>query len=272
MEADLLQSKTIKDLILDSKLSKLDTRLLLRHILKFSQVELIIHDDYLLTLEEYAKYVSLYDECISGVPLNYIVGYKEFYSREFIVTRDTLIPRPETELLVDTVLNMAAAGSNILDLGTGSGCIAISCKLEDPTLNVVASDKYSATLDIARKNAANLAADVKFIQSDWLDNISGKFDIIVSNPPYIEANDSHLVDLQFEPQAALTDFDDGLGCFRQIVLSAGEYLVKNGYLIFEHGYNQALMVSEIMSKHGFSQIVSVMDYADLPRITYGVFE
>lgn len=278
---------TIKQILLDSKLDKLDTRLLLGHVLGFSRVELITRDDYPLTPAQYDSYVTLYTKCLSGIPIAYILGYKEFYSRRFMVTPDTLIPRPETELLVDTVLSLANSGDRVLDLGTGSGCIAISCKLENQTLNVSATDKYSETLAIAKENANILGAEVKFIQSDWLNGITDKYDIIVSNPPYIEPDDEHLKLLTFEPQAALTDFRDGMSAIKQIIAGSlknlyGDSLESpenhipvisnrhcNGYLLIEHGYNQGKATSDLMLSYGFKDVRTIRDYANLDRITMG---
>ncbi len=258
----------IKQILQNSKLDKLDTRLLLGHILGFSKVEIITRDDYQLNEVQYASYLELYDKCLHGMPIAYILGYKEFYSRKFRVTPDTLIPRPETELLVDTVLQLAKPGDRVLDLGTGSGCIAISCKLENKTLDVTASDMYPKTLAVAKDNAITLGAAIWFIQSDWLDNISETYDIIVSNPPYIVGEDEHLKALAFEPQHALTDFADGMGAIKKIIINAKEHL--KGHLLLEHGYDQGEATSILMLEHGFSDIKTIKDYADLDRITMGV--
>jgi release factor glutamine methyltransferase len=258
---------TIKQILHNSKLDKLDTRLLLGHILGFSKVELITRDDYRLDEVQYANYLELYDKCLYGMPIAYILGYKEFYSRMFRVTPDTLIPRPETELLVDMVLQLAKPGDKILDLGTGSGCIAISCKLENKALNITATDMYPQTLMIAKDNAAALGAEIRFIQSDWLENITETYDIIVSNPPYIVGEDEHLKALAFEPQHALTDFADGMSAIKKIIISSKEHL--KGHLLLEHGYDQGIATANLMLQHGFSDVKTIKDYAGLDRITIG---
>jgi release factor glutamine methyltransferase len=201
------------------------------------------------------------------MPMAYILGYKEFYSRIFKVNTNTLIPRPETELLVDTVLALAKPMAKVLDLGTGSGCIAISCKLEQQALSVTATDKYPEALAVAISNAADLGADIKFINCDWLDGITDIYDIIVSNPPYIANNDKHLPALSFEPQHALTDFFDGMSAIRKIIEDSKAHL--NGYLLIEHGYDQGSFTTELMLKYGFRNIRTIRDYASLDRITIG---
>ncbi|MBP9743657.1 MAG: peptide chain release factor N(5)-glutamine methyltransferase, partial [Burkholderiales bacterium] len=207
-----------------------------------------------------------------GYPLNYIVGYREFYSRRFRVTGNTLIPRPETELLVDEVLKLSPRvqdGASVLDLGTGSGVIAVSIKLELPHFKVDAVDKFPQTLAIAQFNAKNLNAEVNFYISNWYTNIKNQYDIIVSNPPYIAKDDKHLANLTFEPQAALTDFGDGLGCLRHIIGEAANYLKLNGWLIVEHGFDQGQSVRNFYANAGFIKIKTIQDYASLDRITIG---
>lgn len=259
--------ESIKQILLDSKLDRLDTRLLLGHVLGFSKTELITKDNYQLSPAQYQSFITVYNKCQLGMPVAYILGYKEFYSRRFKVTPETLIPRPDTELLVDTLLGLAKPKDNVLDLGTGSGCIAISCKLENQDLNITASDKYPETLKIAMENAIALGAKIKFIRSDWFENIKGKYDIIVSNPPYIAPDDEHLKDLAFEPQDALTDFCDGMSAIKEIIASSLPFL--NGYLLLEHGYNQGPLTAELMVSHGFKNVRTIKDYATLDRITLG---
>lgn len=259
---------SVGQILRSSQLPTLDSQILLGHVLGFSKVELVTRDQYELTMVQYQSYARLYNDCLAGMPIAYILGYREFYSRKFKVSAATLIPRPETELLVEAVLGLAKDGNKILDLGTGSGCIAISLKLENPTLMVTATDKYAQTLDIARSNADNLGAEIKFIQSDWFSAISGEYDIIVSNPPYIATNDQHMGALLFEPQAALTDGADGLGAIRQIITDSRQYL-RGGYLLLEHGYNQGVATMNLMLKHEFKDVTTTQDYANLDRITIG---
>jgi release factor glutamine methyltransferase len=260
-------SFTIKQILQNSKIDRLDTQVLLQHILNCSRTDLIIKDNYQLSGGEYHDYVKCYEQRLSGVPVAYIVGYKEFYSRLFTVSRDTLIPRPETELLVDRVLDNVKNGNRVLDLGTGSGAIAISLKLENPTLDITATDKYAKTLDVARENATNLGAYIKFIQSDWFGKISETYDIIVSNPPYIRVNDVHLNNLAFEPDVALTDFADGMSAIRTIIYSSRAYLT--GYLFIEHGYDQGVSTANCMIEAGYKNVRTIKDYANLDRLTIG---
>lgn len=263
------QPSTLRELMKSSAIDKLDNRVLLSFITGFSHAQLIARDDYQLTDAQFQQYQDLLQRASGGEPIAYIIGYKEFYSRQFKVTPATLIPRPETELLVEQVLQLAPQNAKIIDLGTGSGCIAISCKLERPDLQVSAVDKFDDALNIARQNAERLQAQIEFTQSDWLAKIYDEFDVVVSNPPYIEVNDSHLQNLQFEPQIALTDFDDGLSCIKIIVQQAIMKLKYNGWLLIEHGYNQGTDVRTIFKNKGFKDIETIKDYADLERITIG---
>lgn len=258
---------TLHQLFQLQDISRLDKRVLLSRITGFTTAQLISRDDSKLSVEQLQLYQNWVQRALAGEPIAYILSQKEFYSREFKVTPATLIPRPETELLLEKVLELATPHARVVDLGTGSGCLAISAKLERPDLQVIAVDKFVAALQIAQENALNLAAEVEFIHSDWFTNLSGKFDLIASNPPYIEANDPHLQALQFEPQTALSDFADGLSCIRLIANSAREFLNPNGWLIIEHGYNQAHAVQEIFRAVGLVQIVTLQDYAGIDRIT-----
>jgi release factor glutamine methyltransferase len=262
---------TLRELLANSNLARLDNRVLLSEITGFSTAQLISRDDYVLTDEQFERYQSWLKRTLSGEPLAYIVGYKEFYSHEFKVTPDTLIPRPETELLVDEVLLRAPPNAAVLDMGSGSGCIAISCKLERRDIRVTALDQSSAALKIAGQNAISLGAEIKFIHSDWYSALAADayFDIIVSNPPYIEAGDLHLSALSYEPLSALTDFSDGLSCIRKIANQAPKFLKNNGYLLVEHGYNQGVAVREILAEAGLLNIDTLRDYAGLERITLG---
>lgn len=252
-----------------SKLSAIDTRLLVCHVLNWSHAKFISEANYyILTDEEYKLYNSLYKQCLEGKPLSYILGYKEFYSRSFKVTPATLIPRPETEILVDLALKVSDVNSRVLELGTGTGCIAISLKLEKPLLNVDAIDISLDALAIAVENAKKLCAKVNLYQSDWFNNVTGKFDVIISNPPYIEHNDSHLNNLQYEPKIALTDFADGLSCLEHIIAQSVLYLNKGGYLLLEHGYNQGSAVRQMIRANAlFTGVETICDYAGLERVT-----
>jgi len=259
---------TIKQLILNSQGERLETKSLLQHILNLSPAQLIMYSDYGLSHLEYTRFMKLLQKMIAGMPLSYILGYREFYSRLFKVNAATLVPRHETELLVDEILKLASNSSRILDLGTGSGCIGITCKLENPSLEVVATDYYLNTLAVAKQNAKILGAKVEFRLSNWYVNIMGKFDLIVSNPPYIAKTDQHLADLSYEPLHALTDFADGLACLTQVVAGASHYLKPGGMILLEHGYLQGRDVYALCAKNGFKNITSLQDYSGHDRITF----
>lgn len=264
---------TVKSILANASIDHIiEIKYLLRYVLNMTAAQLIINNDYELNDKELANYQELYQKWRDdSFPLSYISGIREFYSRDFKVTSDTLIPRQETELLVDFIIAMAKHGARILDLGTGSGILAITCKLERPDLDVTAVDKYIDTLLVAKENAKNLDADVNFIISDWFNGVDGVFDLIVSNPPYIEEDSKYLVNLKHEPLYALTDFADGLSHYRRIITSASKYLYRNGYLLFEHGATQGSAIRLLMIKHGFINVKTMFDYAQLERITVGTY-
>lgn len=260
---------TIRQLLTKNDISRLDKRVLLREITGFSDAQLISRDDTILSDQQRIKYQNWIERLKNGEPLAYIIGYKEFFSRRFRVTPDTLIPRPDTEILVEKILALAENKTSMLDMGTGSGCIAISCKLENPTLNVSACDISLAALTIAKENAKLLNAEISFVESNWFQALNEKFAIIASNPPYIHAMDNHLTNLAYEPISALTDFADGLSAIRQIIKDAPEHLLNHGWLLIEHGYDQANDVRELLRVCGFQNISSEKDYAGIERISYG---
>lgn len=259
----------IHDLLKTNDIAKMDKKIILRKITGFTDAQLISRDDYSLTKDQLVKYQDYLERVKAKEPLAYIVRGKEFYSRQFKVTPDTLIPRPETELLIDEIIKLAMPNARIIDLGTGSGCIAITCKLERPDLDIVATDYSIPALEVAKFNAVNLGANVQFIQSDWYEAVNGKFNLIVSNPPYIEFSDEHLAELTYEPKTALTDFADGLQCIRKIISGAEEYLTANGWLLIEHGFDQGSKVRELFEMAEFIDIKTIQDYAGLDRITLG---
>jgi len=207
------------------------------------------------------------------------LGGREFYGRWFEVGPDVLIPRPETEHLVEAVIGHLPANGQVWDLGTGSGAVAVTVALERTDAAVRASDISSGALAIARKNAETLGARVEFALGLWFetDKTSSedkhRFDVIVSNPPYIEAGDEHLSqgDLRFEPQTALTDFADGLSCIRELAQRAPEFLKEGGWLLLEHGYNQGAAVRQILTANGFAEVSTQQDLAGLDRLTLGMF-
>ncbi|MDD3265961.1 MAG: peptide chain release factor N(5)-glutamine methyltransferase [Burkholderiales bacterium] len=261
----------IRELANTSELSKLDTRILLSLVTGFSHAQLISRDDHIMNDIQLSLYNTYYDRAKSGEPIAYIVGNKEFFGYDFTVNSHTLIPRPETEHLVEEVINLAPLNGNVLDLGTGSGCIAISCKLERPDLNITAIDNYNETLAVARQNSINLKAKINFLRSNWFENTSEKFDIIVSNPPYIEKNDIHMAKLQHEPINALTDHLDGFSCIDHIAKNCVKHMNNGAYIIIEHGYNQGNTVRQLLLDAGLHNIISKLDYAKLERYTMACY-
>jgi len=264
-------------------IDRLDAQYLLGHLLGMSRASLIAHPDRSLDSAAAATYRSWIAERANGKPVAQIIGTREFYGREFGIDEHVLIPRPETEIVVEQALASASGqnslkmpadiGLSILDLGTGSGVIAITMALELPTASVTAVDVSSEALRRARANALTLNANVAFIQSDWyaaLDEL--RFGMIVANPPYIARDDSHLTqgDLRFEPLAALTDqSDDGLDAIRAIIAGAAAHLLPGGWLLIEHGFDQAAKVRSLMEVGGLTAIRSVRDLAGIERVGIG---
>ena len=262
-----------------AKLPASEARLLLGHVLGRPPAWLIAHDDEVLDEAALLRFASLVARRNGGEPVAYLVGHREFYGREFAVSPEVLIPRPETEMLVDIALaqevgagGTATGAARILDLGTGSGCIAITLALEIPSAQVSAVDAYDAALRTARKNAERLKASLRLLQSDWFSALAGeRFDLIVANPPYIAATDPHLAagDLRHEPVTALASGDDGLDAIRRIVADAPEHLVPGGQLWLEHGYDQAAAVRELFAGAGWTDIAQHRDLAGIVRVTGG---
>lgn len=250
-----------------------EIQVLLGDTLGVNRAWLIAHEHDSLDDALVAHYQSLLARRLNGEPVAYILGEKEFFGRRFKVAPGVLIPRPETELLVELALEKSASlvTPRLLDLGTGSGCIAISLALECAA-QVVAVDASPAALEIARHNAGALKAKVQFHQGDWyqaLPGDTGKFDLIVSNPPYIEAGDAHLAALAHEPQQALTSGVDGLQDIRKIVHGAHAQLAAGGWLMLEHGWNQAGRVQALLKEQGFDEVQTRADLAGIGRVTIG---
>lgn len=258
------------------KLPASEARLLLGHVLQRPAVWLLTHDEVPLGEDAMLAFASLVARRTGGEPVAYLLGYREFFGRCFTVTPATLIPRPETELLVELVTGKVGAGGtpSILDLGTGSGCIAITLALELPAARLTGVDFSSAALEVARANARALAADVRLCQSDWFAALEGDyFDLIVGNPPYVAAADPHLGqgDLRHEPQTALASGHDGLDAIRRIVAAAPRFLNPGGALLLEHGHDQGPSVRELMTAAGFEVLAQHRDLGGILRVTSGVF-
>lgn len=252
-----------------SHVSRSEARLLLAAAIGKPKEFLIAHPEYALTDAQSSLFVSYLKRAQTGEPIPYIVGVQEFWGRPFHVTPATLIPRPDTETLIEEALSFLKDldTPRVLDLGTGSGCIAVTIALDCPKAQVWACDKSKDALSVAKCNAEVLGAKVSFVESDWFSAFADeKFDLIVSNPPYIEENDEHLKALRFEPVSALTSGADGLNDIRILAADAPKHLREHGSIIVEHGYNQGELVAAIFRSTGFASVRTVRDLGDNPRL------
>ncbi|MBO1923153.1 peptide chain release factor N(5)-glutamine methyltransferase [Thiomicrorhabdus sp. 6S3-12] len=254
---------------------KLEAEILLGHVLGCTRSYFYTWPEKPLSTAETEQFQTLYNLRLTGQPIAHIIGNREFWGLELKVTADTLIPRPDTETLIETALELlpATPQAKILDLGTGSGAIALALKSELPQAEVSAIDFSPAALEVAKENAKRLNLPVTFMQGSWCQPLAAeqRFNLIASNPPYIEEQDPHLQqgDVRFEPLSALTSGRDGLNDIRLIAEQAQAHLQDNGWLIVEHGYNQAQAVQEILQQNGYQQIQSRCDYGGNQRITFG---
>jgi len=249
-----------------------DSHVLMSHCLQKGRAWLLAHADDELQGHQAKEFMRLVEKRQHGVPVAHLTGSREFWSMEFKVTADTLIPRPETEHLIEQVLALPlpASGIRVLDFGTGSGVIAITLNKERPAWQVTAMDCSAAALQIARHNADRHNVVIDFIQACNLERFSEhRFDLIVSNPPYIEENDSHLAqgDIRFEPQMALVSGSDGLDCIRSLVVDAPACLKPSAYLVMEHGYDQGNAVRELLNQQGYEKVQTHKDLGGHERIT-----
>lgn len=250
----------------------LENRILICHALGVTRVSLITQSERVLGAEEAAALSQLVARRAGGEPIAYIVGKREFFGLDFFVTPDVLIPRPDTELLVELALERLPLSGQLLDMGTGSGAIAVAIAHTRPDARVTALDVSEAALQVARANATANNAPLSFMQSDWFAALDDEaFDIIVSNPPYIAAGDEHLGqgDLRFEPAGALTDRADGLSALRLIATGAPGHLAPHGWLLMEHGYDQAAQVRGMLTELGYLEVHSWRDLAGIERCTGG---
>lgn len=251
-----------------------DVQVLLGYSLGVSRAWLTAHRDDPAEAGIAARFRMLLKQRTAGQPVAYLTGEREFYGRGFSITPDVLIPRPDTETLVEAALGKMspALRPEVLDLGTGSGCIAVTLALERPAARVAAVEISPSALGVARTNAEALGARIEFLQGAWFAPLSGRhFDLIVSNPPYIPAADPHLRrgDLRFEPSMALAAGHDGLDEIRRIVGAAPEFLNPGGWLLFEHGYDQAEACRNLLLGAGFGKLVSIPDLAGISRVAGG---
>ncbi|HXU92122.1 MAG TPA: peptide chain release factor N(5)-glutamine methyltransferase [Gallionella sp.] len=260
-------------LSLDSITARIEVQMLLQHVLGVSRSYLLAHPEQVLDEAKASAYRALLQRRLAGEPLAYILGEREFFGLDFRVTPATLIPRPDTELLVELALQRIPQGGRVLDLGTGSGAIALSIAHSRPDAEVTAADFSNDALEVARDNALRLKiGNARFVQSDWFSALAGeRFDLIVSNPPYIADADAHLSqgDLRFEPRTALASGPDGLDDIRRIVADAKAHLTAGGWLMFEHGYDQAERVRDLLAAAGFAEVFSACDLAGIERVSGG---
>lgn len=253
----------------------LDAQVLLAHVLQKETVYLMTWPERDLSKEQKNAFEELVEQRINGVPVAHLTGTREFWSLPLKVNDSTLIPRPDTEILVETALGFCSPNSTILDLGTGSGAIILALASELPLASCCAVDFSEEAVKLASENANTLKIkNVSIFQSNWFESVQGRFDVIVSNPPYIDENDHHLKkgDVRFEPLSALVASENGLSDIRLIATQASDYLNDNGYLLIEHGFQQGEAVRDIFLMLNYENIKTVKDYGDNERITIATYK
>lgn len=265
--------QTIATILRAAPIPPLEARILIGHALGLSRIQLITQSEQVLGDTEIEQIKDLFQRRQLGEPIAYLTGEREFYGLSFKVSPAVLIPRPETELLVELAIQYLPPAGRLLDMGTGSGAIAVAVAHARPDVSVTALDVSAAALEIAQLNAEHHQLKLTFICSDWfaaLDRLN-RYDVIVSNPPYIVAGDQHLTldDLRFEPVNALTDHADGLSALRTLSKHAAHYLSPNGYLLMEHGYDQAAAVRALLTAADFAAVESWRDLAGIERVSGG---
>lgn len=256
------------------RIDAVDARVLLRHVLQCPASRLVAYPESRLVAAQWTAFSQLVERRAVGEPVAYLTGERGFYGYDFVVTPAVLIPRPDTELLVELALAHFGdkPGVRLLELGTGSGAVALALALELQSPEVTAVDRSREALLVAMTNAARLGASVSFVLSDWFSALEGdRFQLIVANPPYIAAGDPHLEqgDLRFEPRSALASGPEGLDDLMQIVSEAPHHLECGGFLFLEHGYDQASRVRSLLTDAGFASIASYRDLSGIERVTGG---
>ena len=256
-------------------MDRTDATVIMSDVLGVNRAWIAANPMRILTETQDARIDMMAAQRALGRPVAYLIDRREFYGRDFSLDSSVLIPRPETETLVEAALARLGPGDTWLDLGTGSGAIAVTLAAQRPQSRGVATDVDEAALRVARANAErhHCAERIELVRGPWYEPVGARrFDVIVSNPPYVAANDPHLArgDLRFEPRAALTDGSaDGLASIRAIVAGASQYLKPGGWLLLEHGYDQAQAVQALLEAAGFGSIVSLPDLAGIPRVAGG---
>ena len=273
MSADFSIAQALRQAQL-AGLDRVDAHLLLGHLLQRERSWLIAHDDAPLPEREQQRFDALVRRRLDGEPVAYLLGEREFHGLTLRVSPAVLVPRPDTEVLVDWALEClqarGVATPRVIDLGTGSGAIALALRHRWPAAELTALDASAEALAVARANAKRLALPVRFLASDWWQAVAGEtFDLAVSNPPYIAGDDPHLPALRHEPRQALTPEGDGLDALRTLVRDAAPHLRPGAWLLFEHGWDQAEAVRRLLTTAGFAEVQSRQDLAGLDRCTGG---
>jgi len=257
---------TVDHALRASAIDAREARLLLAHALQASEAALLAFPEKEISVPGAAAFGELVQRRRAGEPLAYLIGEKEFYGLALFVTPAVLIPRPETELLVELALERNC--SSLADLGTGSGAIALAIQRHRPGASVVAVDASAAALEVARRNAARYALPIEFRLGNWLEALQGQaFSLLVANPPYVAAGDPHLGELAFEPPAALVSGPDGLAAIREIVAAAPAHLLPGGWLLLEHGIGQDAAVRRLLQGAGLEEAHTWPDLAGIPRVS-----
>ncbi|HEY5716162.1 MAG TPA: peptide chain release factor N(5)-glutamine methyltransferase [Psychromonas sp.] len=256
--------------LVTSDSASLDAQVLLAFVLQKETIYLMTWPERDISKEQQNAFEELIIQRLNGVPVAHLTGTREFWSLPLKVNNSTLIPRPDTEILVETALQYCSKDARILDLGTGSGAIILALASELPNADCLGVDLSASAVQLALENGQDLKlSNVYFKQSNWFDAVDGLFDVIVSNPPYIEKGDVHLKqgDLRFEPLSALVADENGLADIRKIAQQAAKYLKNGGYLLFEHGFEQSVAVRELLTELGYVGVNTVKDYGGNDRVT-----